>query len=328
MSKRFYEESSDIREEIRNRIRERLSNLGNHKIKNVVMQRNSYSSLVKGVMVYYLHEGLKGPLTHKEKIDLASGIEIFCSSGVILDNVVDEHDKRNEHTTYLKEYGPEIQLAASQYALHFGLKLIFSFLHNFCISHSERYQIDEAVLGMIKTDIEQSKNLHEQITAMELSNGLFNKVPLVMAATAATNDKFKITEIGEYGFNLGVGLGIYEEVRDLLGEHGRKKATEIKDGRFIIPLHFAVRANKQFDPLSYLGKELSGREYSNLIRILVNTKSLDSTADLANTYFEKAIACLKNAVEADCVDKLKPLSDSAKVSMQEFILKVRNAYAR
>jgi len=319
MKKSFYEESEGIREKIRSRIEELLFEVRERRVRDILVQRNRSSSFIKGVLVYYLHKGLGGKLNEQSKIDLASKIEVLCSAGAILDNVVDKHEQRNGETTYLKEYGLNMQLAASQYALHFGLRRLFPFLKRFCDKFADRYKIDQAVLGMVRTDINQSVNLEDHIRTIGLSNGLFNEVPLVMAASVATIDKSKIDAVGEYGFNLGIGLGIYEELRDLLGEHGRKRAIEMEEGRIIIPLHLARNSGFNFFP--YLKRHLNEREYSVLLIELGKCGALNATRDLASAYFTSALNCLKPAVNKDCIERVIPLQSSVEESMEEMLEK-------
>ncbi len=321
MDKEFYLQSEEIRENIRERIYNRLRKISNKKLKNIILQRNSTSSFLKGIMAYYVHEGLKGKLSSNKKIDLASGIEIFCSAGAIFDNAMDNHKKRNGKTTYLKEYGREMQFAASQYVLHDGLKFLFPFMGRFSKSFSNLYRINDAVLGMVKMDLEQSKDLEDQIRTIELSNGIFNEVPLLISATNATENADKINLIKKYGFNLGTAFGIYEELRDLLGEHGRRRATEIEKGRTIIPLHYASKIDKNFNFNIYLKNPLSEKDYKLLIRRLNSCGAIKSTISLTNSYLDKAYNSLEKAVDQDCVDKLKPLSSSVKHSLDYLLHK-------
>ncbi len=321
MNEKFYIQSKNIREKIRKKIYLSLSKTPNKKLRDIILQRNTTSSFLKGIMAYYVYEGLEGNFSEEKKIDLASGIEIFCSVGAIFDNAMDNHEQRNEKTTYLKEYGREMQFAASQYVLHYGLKFLLPFLEGFSKDFPNFYRGDEAVIGMIKTDLERSKNLYDQIKTIELSNGIFNETPLVIAAANATKDKNKIELVRQYGFNLGTGLGIYEELRDLLGEHGRKRATEIEKGRAIIPLHYASKLDREFNFNSYLNNSLSEKDYVFLIKKLNFCGAIGNTVSLAKDYLDKAHNSLEKAVNQTCVDKLRPLSDSIKDSLKKLSIK-------
>lgn len=322
MTKIFFKESEKLREEIRERIMKKTDGIKHPKIRDIVMQRNSTSSFLKGILAHHIHEGVGGNYASDQKIELATGIEIFCSAGALFDNAIDGHEERNGRTTYLREYGTWMQIAASQYVLHYGLKVLMPFLENFGKYHSNRYRIDEAVLGMIEMDIERSDNLQEQIETIEKSNGIFNEVPLVMAATTGTKDKARIEEVEKYGFNLGAGFAIYEEINDLFGEHGRRRATEVESNRFIISLHLAKSLDSNFKPDLYLGKKLDDRKYNSLIEAISNTGALERSVELVEEYFNKANTSLFNAVNNECYQQLVPLTDSALQSLHS--LKQKN----
>lgn len=87
---------------------------------------------------------------------------------------------------------------------------------------------------------------------------------------------------------MGTGLGIYEELRDLFGFHGRKRASEIESGRMILPFYFAEEKENNFDFKKYLGKSLSGNEYLELIKVLNDSGAINKTISLMGNYFKKA----------------------------------------
>lgn len=311
----FYRQSEEVTEKIRKRIVDLISNIEEIRIRNVLMQRTKSASFIKGVLAYHIHQGLGGTFNDVKRIDFSSKLEIFCSAGAILDNVIDRHEERNGETTYFREYGLNIQLAASQYALHHGLRLLFPFLETFSKKYSEKYKVDQAVLGMVKTDIDVSSSLEEHLQTIGLSNGLFNEIPLVMAASLVTEDDSKIDSIGKYGLNLGIALGIYEELRDFLGKHGRRRATEIEGGRIITPLHLV----REFDFSYYLGRQLSEEDYTTLFHELKNRGALNETKNLVLLYFQKAAKHLESAVNKDCMRRIRPLQDSVEDSMNRML---------
>ena len=309
MSNEFFYESKKIRESLRERIIERTVGVSNLRFKDIIMQRHSTSSLLKGVISYIIHEGVGGNLPEDRKLELASGIEIICSAGALLDNVIDEHEERNGRTTYLREYGKSMQLAASQYVLHQGLRILLPFMINFIQNYVDSYLIDQAVIGMIGMDIDTPETLGEQIQAIEMSNGIFHSVPFIIAATTGTEVKDKIENIGLYGHNLGCGLAVYEEIRDILGEHGRRRATEVEDGRFITPLHYASQMTDIYYK-KYLGKKLTEQQYIELMQRLVQSGAITMSVNLAKSYLCHSQDALSKAVDTDSYNRLNALTES------------------
>ncbi|HBG25964.1 MAG: hypothetical protein A2Y10_13860 [Planctomycetes bacterium GWF2_41_51] len=321
----FFEESSHIREAIRKRIDRVTEQIPHPKLRDIIRQRNKTSSFLKGAIGYYIHEGVGGIYPEEQRLELATGIEVLCSSGAIFDNAIDEHEERNGETTFLKEYGVWMQIAASQYVLHRGLKMLFPFMSIYTEKFFHMYSIDDAVIGMVGMDIESSNNLDEQIKITEKSNGRFAEVPLVIAATTGTEDTITIEYISKFGYCLGTALGIYEEVRDMLGKHGRRRATEIERGRFAIPLHYA-NDMKGFKASDYIGKTINDDAYRSMIRGVIQSGSLRKTQNLAGTYFQKAEDALYFAVNKFCFDRLKGLLESVSLELEEMIKEVENIY--
>ena len=313
----FYMSSEKIREKIRERSIELLSKIKESRVRDILMQRAKFSSFIKGILAYYIHDGLDGNFSSRRKVDLSSKLEIFSSSGAILDNVIDKHEERNGKTTYLREYGPTIQLFASQYALNYGLRSLFPFLSTFCEKFSNEYKLDQTILGMIQMDTGRSIDLDDHLKMTGSVNGHFNETILIMTASVVTEDVHKIKAIGSYGFNLGIGLGIYEELRDLLGKHGRKRATEVEEGRVITPLHIA----QDFNYSHYIGRQLNKAEYKILLHELQKRGSLKRTSNLACDYFQKALNKLESAVNARCIQNIKPLHTSLESSMERMLVK-------
>src|SRR3989344_2469089 len=301
MTNDFFGASVQIRKDIHRRIRQVTDQVPHQKLKDIIHQRNKNSSFLKGTMSYFIHEGVGGKLSRKDKIELATGIEVLCSSGAIFDNAIDGHEERNGETTFLKEYGIWMQVAASQYVLHHGLKMLFPFMNIYTRKFSHMYSIDEAVVGMVGMDIERSKNLQEQLKIIEKISG--------------------------YGFNLGTALGIYEEVRDILGKHGRRRATEIEGGRFAIPLHIANERG-YFNLENYVGRVISDAEYAEMIKKIISSGAMRETQNLAIEYFDQAETALYIAVNRNCFDKLNSLRTSVSSEFEKIISEAEEKYGQ
>lgn len=314
----FFEESMNVREEIRKGMDAMVEEIPHPKLKDIIRQRNKTSSFLKGSIGYFLHEGVGGTFPHEKRIELATGIEVLCSSGAIFDNAIDGHEERNGETTFLKEHGIWMQVAASQYVLHHGFKMLFPFMETYVQKFPHMYSVDDAVVGMVGMDIETSSSLDEQVRITEKSNGRFAEVPLVIAATTGTDDSAKIGYISQYGFSLGTALGIYEEVRDIAGVHGRRRATEVESGRFAIPLHYANQASG-FNAVQYVGKEIDDESYEVMMEGLVRSKSLRQSQRLVQGYFERAEDALRLAVNQRCFEILNGLPASASLELEKII---------
>lgn len=321
----FFEESTNLREEIHKRMDAMVEQVPHSKLQDIIRQRNKTSSFLKGSIGYFLHEGVGGTFSNEKRIELATGIEVLCSSGAIFDNAIDGHEERNGETTFLKEHGVWMQVAASQYVLHHGLKMLLPFMGTYVQKFSHMYSVDDAVVGMVGMDIETSNSLDEQVRITEKSNGRFAEVPLVIAATTGTDDPVKIEHISKYGFSLGTALGIYEEVRDIAGVHGRRRATEVENGRFAIPLHHANQVSG-FNTRQYVGQEIDDASYGVMMKRLIQSKSLRESQRLAQGYFKSAESALRLAVNQKCFEILDGLPTSVSSEFEKVIQEVEEKY--
>lgn len=322
----FFTETALIREKIRKRIGEVTDEIPHQKLRSIIHQRNKSSSFIKGVMGYLIHEGVGGKFTNPGKVELAAGLEVLCSSGAIFDNAIDGHEERNGETTFLREYGVWMQIAASQYVLHRGLRMLLPLMDTFNKKFSHMYSIDEAVVGMVGMDIEPSSSLYEQLRTIERSNGRFSEVPLVIAATTGTEDERIVENISLYGFNLGTALGVYEEVRDMLGEHGRRRATEIERGRLTVPLHIVNELGH--DTGHYVGGTLSEDDYTEMMGNVITSNALRKTQEMVKYYFEKAGTALQQAVSETCFNQLGAISYSVQSELDKMIAGAENKYGQ
>ena len=125
MEKDFFRDTEKLREEIKANVLNHFNKVENKQVRDIVLQRQQNSSYIKGITSYHLHNGLNGGLSHIDAIDLAGAVEIYSTSMVLIDNLVDKHTQRDGKTTLLEEYGPEMMGLASVYATNVGLLKLF-----------------------------------------------------------------------------------------------------------------------------------------------------------------------------------------------------------
>jgi len=322
MSNVFFEKTKDLREKIREEVIGSLKKISNEKIRKILLQRVKSSFFLKGIIADYIHQGLGGNLSDKERLNLISGLEIYSSSLVLLDNLLDKHYIRNGETTYLSEFGPEMHALASQYATHMGLFKMLPYLRNFIGFSKYFYQyIDNAITGAIEMDVEHPKNSEESLEYISKVNGFTLGAPLALIATTATRNIFKIMGVFEYGYKSGISFGIYEEIRDLIGEHGRERAYELKKGRIPLLMFFASEKDKKFSPKKYVGRDLPEKEFHYLWNQLKQSKAFEKIDKIVNNNFSFAKKSLEKIMKKEYFEELdllrKDILDSLYVYMDK-----------
>ncbi|RMD45350.1 hypothetical protein D6829_02565, partial [Candidatus Pacearchaeota archaeon] len=92
-----------------------------------------------------------------------------------------------------------------------------------------------------------------------------------------------------YGIDTGTAFGLYEEIRDFVGEHGRGRASEIKAGRTPYFVADLASRDSSFNPHHYVGKDISDTEQERLLELLRGKGSLKKTQRLIKNHLEKKV---------------------------------------
>src|SRR3989344_54628 len=306
----FFRDTKRLREEIRSNVLSQFSKIQTKKVKDIVLQRQQNSSYIKGITSYHIHNGLNGSLPHNDLVDLAGAVEIYSTSMVLIDNLVDKHNQRDGETTYLQEYGPEMMGLASVYATNVGLLKLAPYLHNFFgITEVDGLDaIGKAITSAVSMDFEKPTQPQQILENIVRVNGITLGFPLGLVASTATNDKLVIFEMMRYGTDTGTAFGLYEEVRDFVGEHGRGRASEIKAGTtpyFVADL--ALR-DSLFNPNHYIGRNISDLEQEKLLELLRGKGALKRTQKLIKNHLGYGRDLLRknlNEEEFEILDSLR-----------------------
>ncbi len=310
MERDFFRDTRELREEIKSNVLNQLDRIQTKKVRDIVLQRQQNSSYIKGVTSYYLHQGLNGPLSHNDLINLAGAVEIYSTSMVLIDNLVDKHTQRDGETTYLQEYGPEMMGLASVYATNVGLLKLAPYLNNFFgITEVDGLDaIGKAITSAVSMDVEKPTQPQEILENIVRVNGITLGFPWGLVASTATDNKLTIFEMMGYGTDTGTAFGLYEEVRDFVGEHGRGKASEMKSGRTPYFIADLAARNSSFNLNDYVGKDISDSEHEKLLELLRGKGALKRTQRLIRNHLGYGSEILRrnlNEKEFEILDSLR-----------------------
>jgi geranylgeranyl pyrophosphate synthase len=317
----FFKDTKRLREEIRSNVLSQFSKIQTKKVKDIVLQRQQNSSYIKGITSYHIHKGLNGSLTHNDLVDLAGAVEIYSTSMVLIDNLVDKHNQRDGETTYLQEHGPEMMGLASVYATNVGLLKLAPYLNNFFgITEVDGLDaIGKAITSAVSMDVEKPTQPQEILENIVRVNGITLGFPLGLVASTATEDKVTIFEMMRYGTDTGTAFGLYEEVRDFVGEHGRGRASEIKAGRS--PYFVADLASRDslFYPNHYVGKDISNLEQEQLLQLLRGKGALKRTQKLIKNHLGYGGDLLRKNLNEEEFEILDSLRTTIEKSLDEMV---------
>ncbi len=310
MDRNFFKDTERLKDEIRANVINHFGKVENKRVRDIVLQRQQKSSYIKGITSYYLHKGLEGELPHEKIIDLAGAVEIYSTSMVLIDNLVDKHNQRDGETTYLEEYGPEMMGLASVYATNVGLLKLSPYLNNFFgITKVDGFDaIGKAITSAVSMDIEHSTNLSKILENIVRVNGITLGFPLGLIASTATADKLTIFEMMRYGTDTGTAFGLYEEIRDFIDEHGKGKASEMKAGRTPYFIAELDSIDNKFNAVDYIGRNITDAEHEKLLELLRGKGALKRTQRLIKNHLGYGRDILQrnlNLEEFEILDSLR-----------------------
>lgn len=314
MGNDFFRDTQSLKEEIKLKVFNLFGRVDNPNLRDIILQRQRKSSYIKGITSYYLYKGLNGKLSHEEVINLVAAIEIYSTSMVLIDNLVDKHNQRDGETTYLKEYGPEMMGLSSLYTANIGLIKLSPYLNHFfeVVDVDGANAIGEAITSAIQMDIDCPRQPSQILENIVKVNGITLGFPLGLVASIATDNKFTIFEIMRYGADIGTAFGLYEEIRDFVGEHGKGLASEMKSGRTPYFMADLESRDQSFKASDYVGKSISDDTHAKLLELLRGKGALKRTQRLIRNHFEYGREILKRNL---CSDEFNVL-DSLRITIE------------
>lgn len=320
----FYLKNKNIENKIKKKVSEAFSNIGDSEISKILSQRQETSSYIKGLSSYHIYKGMSKNYSEEINLELSKNLEIWSTGLVILDNITDSHELRNNKTTYLKEFGLAKNAVASSYATHIGMIGLSKYISKLKEKTNDLGDLStsKSVDGAINMDLNHPTTTTEIIDSIAKVNGLTLSLPLSISAAAADGDKKAIYDILRYGYDTGIAFGLFEELRDLMGKHGRKRASEIQDGRTPYYLARAIETNKNLNFASFVGKELSNAEYKNLIHMLKSTSVLNHTSNLIKNHLEYGRKRIEWRLSPESYEELDLLRKTTEKNLENILLSI------
>jgi len=322
----FYSKNKDLEGKIKRRVIKVFSQINDLEVRKILMQRQKSSLYVKGISSYYIFKGLKRKYDENENLELSKNLEIWSTGIVILDNITDFHTIRNNKTTFLKEFGLEKNAIASSYATHLGLIGLSKYISELNSKTKDlgNLSTSKSVDGAIIMDLNFPTKTNEIIDSIAKVNGLTLALPLSISAIAGKNDKKVIYDILKYGYDTGIAFGLFEELRDLVGKHGREKASEIKSGRTPYYLARAIETDKDFNMGDVIGRDISKDEYKRLITQLKSSGAINHTSNLIKNNLEYGRKRIEWRLNPKAYEELDLLRKTTEEDLENILISIEN----
>jgi len=207
----------------------------------------------------------------------------------------------------LREYGVNNHLLAALWAMHHGLKLLLKDVKCVPPQIITQYEYDKVVLA-VANENEAHSSASDIIALMSEIYGRFTSTAFILSAYTANASNATVRRLGKIGSNLGIGIAIAEEIKDLLGEHGRSRAYEAELGRKGLVLQFLQEERPSFGVQAHLGHALSETEYRHLLSACYQSGALQKARETMVTYLRRCTRSLRSVVSSDCFHTVKTLA--------------------
>jgi len=247
----------------------------------------------------------------------AAILELIQMSSLIHDDVLDHASVRRNKATLNNLKGNRFAILMGDYLVAQSLKNCYQLVHNATrifdsiILYSFLENISKLILGEVqqnnfndsalgyKNGIEKYFEIVENKTASLFSLACF------VGSTIGSNNSTHSDLLKQFGHNIGIAYQILDDMRDFAFTKeisGEKNYQDIRFGIKTLPIIFAFQfsQNGESEKLSkYFNskKELSFREKIEISKILISTKSIDSSYQYVQTYISKAKSVLNQLPE-------------------------------
>ena len=321
--KYYNEEKEKIEEEIK-KYNEELTKEKNLLLKEnleVFKKLNSSGKRIRGILVNLGYQLKKGRSTYSIPLSLA--YELFQTSILVHDDIIDQDDKRRGEKTihfYNREkYGEEkevehlsnsIALCMGDYGLYLSNQVISNSYENDKNLGKVLNYFNQTVLNTIKGElfdvvlpIENKKNkieeslLEEKILEVYLLKTSYYTFigPLSVGMILAGTTEEELKELEEIGIKLGIAFQIQDDILGIYSdEMGKVKASDIKEGKQTLIYAYTKNSiyQEEFDKI-YGKQNLSDEKINKVQEMMEKSGARKKTEDLMNSYYDESIALIE-----------------------------------
>lgn len=275
-------------------------------------QLNKESSLIHELCLYLIDSGGKRlrPLVvflaskacgyfGNAQIQLASAIEYFHSATLLHDDVVDESTLRRGKETANEVWGNKASVLVGDYLFSQAFQWI-SGVENFDVLHV----FSKTALGISRGEVKQLNFKHNANMKMSDYFDIIRSKTALLFSTSAeigsilAQSSTAVQEcLRDYGLHLGNAFQMVDDALDYVSYPeimGKNRGDDLADGKLTLPLFCALeRSNKEQAAIIIDSINKGSLEkFSEVLKILEETKALDYTYQLANQEVNKAIESL------------------------------------
>ena len=250
-------------------------------------------------------------------LSLATAFELFQTSVLIHDDIIDEADERRGMPTINKlvkgHHGISKAICIGDLGFFLSYRLIneSSFDNNIKTKLLEIYTktIYNTVIGEI-IDLEiplKSFDYHLKMEEKEIYDIYANKTswytfigPLLLGAISTGLKDDQLTDIIDIGMNLGIAFQIKDDLLGLYSTNNEigKTVNDIKENKQTIIYKYAISqaSKEELDIINkYYGKDNNSKDNKQLLDLFIKLGAKDNAVSLVKDYTNKAIEIINKS---------------------------------
>ena len=245
------------------------------------------SKRIRPLLGFLFLRGVFGNLTEsQQKVLLA--VELIHNATLIHDDVIDEASKRRSQETLNSKFDNNLAVVAGDFLLSIALEQTLNTKSIEVLEHFTA-ALKAACVGEINqyfnkfniTSIEDYIRKSRDKTALLFQTGIL--AGLILSAEK-DNEELKNAAI-EFSENFGIAFQIRDDLINITSSNDLKPSeNDFESGIYTAPIIFATQVKPDF---------LAKNDFSKLKELMVETKAIEKTKDLMDTYFNKSISALK-----------------------------------
>jgi geranylgeranyl diphosphate synthase type I len=345
--KKYYLEEKEILEKKINNFNSELVKEDNPLLKenlNYFSKLNTNGKLIRGVLTdlgYYL---LKDNREYSN--DLALAYEVFQTSILVHDDIIDQDEKRrgvntihyenyNKYKSYnnveAKHLSNSIAICMGDYGLYLSNKIICTAYENDSNLSKVLNNFNDTVLKTIKGEIldvilpfeQKNIGLNNDLLEESIMNIYKLKTahytiigPLSVGLILAGADSSKIEDITSFGEKVGIAFQIQDDILGIYSDEiGKVVGSDIKEFKQTILYSHISKTNYINELNKYYGKDISKENISKVRSLFKESGSLDYSINTMNKFYDESISIL---------DNINWIDESKKSILKGFVEYLRN----
>ena len=318
----YYKEEKEQLEEEINKYHEELMKEKNPLLKEnleVFKKLNSSGKRIRGILVNLGYQIKKERSTYS--IPLSIAYELFQTSILVHDDIIDQDDKRRgektihfynrekyEKKTLEKEVehlSNSIALCMGDYGLYLSNQVISNSYENDKNLGKVLNYFNQTVLNTIKGELfdvvlpfeNKELGIEEKILEIyRLKTSYYTFIgPLSVGMILAGTKKEELKEIEEIGIRLGIAFQIQDDILGIYSnEMGKVKASDIKEGKQTLLYAYTKNSIYQEELDKIYGKDnLSDEKINKVQEMMENSGARKKAEDLMNSYYDESITLIE-----------------------------------